>query len=148
MTDRAARRFDARIIERFGHTFTAIGIGLGLLALVGDCIALADESRATTELKAQIDQGHAIALANCSVCHAIGLTDKSPTRINSNTAFRQLSERFPIPMLQEAARTGNISGHDEMPGFQFTMDEIKALLTYIDSMAPDDAHYIKQTQHP
>lgn len=29
-----------------------------------------------------------------------------------------------------------------MPGFQFTMDDINALLTYIDSMAPASAHYI------
>ena len=30
-----------------------------------------------------------------------------------------------------------------MPGFQFSMDDITALLTYIDSMAPADAHYIE-----
>jgi mono/diheme cytochrome c family protein len=127
---------------RTGPIRALVGIGLGLIPLLGNWAARADEPRAKTELEAQMERGHAIALANCSVCHAVGLADKSPTRINSNTAFRQLSERFPIPMLQEAARTGNISGHDEMPGFQFSMDDIRALLAYIDSMAPDDAHYL------
>ena len=112
------------------------------MSLFGDCVAVANSPQPRAELQAQVERGHAIALANCSVCHAVGLTDKSPTRINVNTAFRDLSERFPIPMLQEAARTGNISGHDEMPGFQFSMDDIRALLSYIDSMAPADAHYI------
>jgi hypothetical protein len=31
-----------------------------------------------------------------------------------------------------------------MPGFQFTMDDIKALLTYIDSMSPADARYLSE----
>jgi mono/diheme cytochrome c family protein len=145
-TDRAADQFKARVIKNFRQLSAASAIGLGLIPLVGNWVVFAGEPLTKSELQEQLERGHAIALANCSVCHAVGLTDKSPTRINSNTAFRQLSGRFPIPMLQEAARTGNISGHDEMPGFQFTMDDIKALLSYIDSMAPADARYIARPE--
>jgi mono/diheme cytochrome c family protein len=145
-TDRAREQFDARIFTSVRQTSGAVGICAGLMVLLGNCFVLADAPPTNSATQAQLERGHAIALANCSVCHAVGLTDKSPTRINANTAFRQLSERFPIPMLQEAARTGHISGHDEMPGFQFTMDDIKALLFYIDSMAPADAHYITRPE--
>jgi mono/diheme cytochrome c family protein len=140
----AVEQFEARIFRRH-REMSIVGISLGLISLLGNCVVLAEE-RTKTELQAQLERGHAIALANCSDCHAVGLTDKSPSRINANTAFRQLSDRFPVPMLQEAARTGSISGHDEMPGFQFRMDDIKALLSYIDSMAPADAHYITRPE--
>ena len=142
MTDRMAEEFGARAFEGTRRLTVIAGVGLGSVLLLGNFSALAKEPLAQTEHQARLERGHAIAVAKCSVCHAVGLTDKSPTRINTNTAFRQLSERFPIPMLRAAARTGNISGHDEMPGFQFTMDDITALLTYIDSMAPVKSRYI------
>lgn len=90
-----------------------------------------------------IERGRAIAEANCSTCHAVGTSDESPTRINVNTAFRNLYERYPIPMLVEAAKTGSISGHDEMPGFDFPLEDARALLAYIDSLAPGKPAYVQ-----
>jgi mono/diheme cytochrome c family protein len=87
-------------------------------------------------------RGQALAAVHCAECHAIGSEDQSPTSVNANTPFRRLSERFPIAMLVEAAQTGSISGHDEMPGFDFTMDEIRDLLAFIDSYASADKHYL------
>jgi mono/diheme cytochrome c family protein len=92
--------------------------------------------------EATLEKGRAIAEANCSPCHAVGLTDESPTRVNANTAFRILHERYPIPMLDEAAKTGSISGHDEMPGFDYSLEDARALLAYIDSLAPDKPGYV------
>ncbi len=92
--------------------------------------------------QATLEKGRAIAEANCSPCHAVGLTDESPTRVNANTAFRILHERYPIPMLEEAAKTGSISGHDEMPGFDYSLEDARALLAYIDSLAPDKPGYV------
>ncbi len=84
----------------------------------------------------QLEDGRDIAEAHCAPCHAIEKDDASPTRTNENTAFRDLYKRFPIEMLIKAAKTGSIEGHDEMPAFDFSMDEMNALLTYIDSLAP------------
>jgi len=95
-----------------------------------------------------IERGRAIAEANCGVCHAIGLDDASPTRVNVNTAFRKLYERYPIAMLEEAARTGYISGHDEMPGFDFSLEDAHALLAFIDSFAPDKPGYVTGNGKP
>jgi cytochrome c len=78
--------------------------------------------------------GEALAAAKCGRCHAVGQSDPSPQRIT--TPFRQLYERWPIEMLVEARKTGVIDGHDEMPGFHFTSEEIVALLRHIDSLGP------------
>lgn len=93
-----------------------------------------------------IARGRAIAEAKCSVCHAVGATDESPTRINVETSFRDLYKRYPIPMLEEAARTGSVSGHDEMPGFDFSPEDAHALLAYIDSLAPGKPGYVSGPQ--
>ena len=66
------------------------------LCLIAPAAAADDGDR---NFQATLEKGRAIAEANCSPCHAIGLTDASPTRVNANTAFRMLYERYPIPML-------------------------------------------------
>lgn len=101
------------------------------LCLIAPAAAADDGDR---NFQARLEKGRAIAEANCSPCHAVGLTDASPTRVNANTAFRMLYERYPIPMLEEAAKTGSVSGHDEMPGFDFALEDARALLAYIDSL--------------
>ena len=56
-----------------------------------------------------------------------------------------LYERYPIPMLEQAAKTGSVSGHDEMPGFDFGLEDARALLAYIDSLTPDKPGYVPRT---
>ena len=112
----------------------SIGVILFLLHVSASPLASANEK--DTEFRELVVQGRALAERSCSACHAVGLTDESPTSVNRNTSFRRLYERFPILMLTEAAKTGSISGHDEMPGFDFTINEVKALLAYIDSVTP------------
>ena len=86
-------------------------------------------------------RGQAIAAQKCSPCHAICRHDLRPHDIV--LPFRDFHERFPIPMLVEAKDTGVISGHDEMPGFDLSQSEIRALLAYIDSLAPNEQRYVK-----
>lgn len=90
----------------------------------------------------RLERGRLLAEAHCAVCHAIGLDDESPARANDDAPFRRLHERYPIPMLVEAAKTGSISGHDEMPGFDFPPEDMSALLAYIDSLAPGTTGYV------
>jgi mono/diheme cytochrome c family protein len=77
--------------------------------------------------------------AKCARCHAIGTADESPHRITP--PFRDLGKRYPITMLVDAARTGVIDGHDEMPMFELGPDDTRALLAYIDSLNPGVAGY-------
>lgn len=46
-------------------------------------------------------------------------------------------------MLADARATGVISGHDEMPMFEFTREEAVALLAYIDSLNPGKPSYLQ-----
>lgn len=81
--------------------------------------------------------GAVIAAGRCGRCHATGPNDASPQRITP--PFRTLHERWPVEMLVEAQKTGVIDGHDEMPAFDFSPEEITALLRHIDSLAPPGA---------
>lgn len=116
-----------------------LGLGAGLIFALAATLCVA--AGTGSDRQSLLQQGAAIAEAKCSICHAVGPTGDSPARANLDTPFHRLHERYPIPMLVEAAATGIISGHDEMPGFVFAMDEIEALLAYIDSLAPGNPGY-------
>lgn len=109
---------------------------LALVVTVTPVMAVSAKAEGTAE-DDRLQRGLALAAAHCAACHAIGRTDVSPTRINRNTSFRDLHERFPIKMLVEATTTGTIEGHDEMPAFDFSATEIVDLLSYIDSLSPE-----------
>jgi mono/diheme cytochrome c family protein len=79
-----------------------------------------------------VARGEALVRTNCSPCHAVGLTDKSPHP--DAPAFRTLSERYPIADLAEALAEGISTGHPDMPEFVATPDQIDAIIAYIRSL--------------
>lgn len=85
--------------------------------------------------------GSAIAAERCGKCHAVGAADASPHKIAP--PLRELHQDFPIPMIEEALRTGRVGGHDEMPMFDLGPDGVRALAAYIDSLNPGGPQYIK-----
>ena len=103
------------------------------LALSATCSAFAGLTAA---------DGARIAEAKCGRCHAVGAKDES--QYGMAPPFRRFHEAYPLDMLLEARHTGVVSGHDEMPMFDFTADEIRALLLHIDSLAPDTPGYIER----
>jgi cytochrome c len=144
--NRSVRRTSSWIIAAFMGNIMRIVLGrlecgkryrACLFGLVSASISFAGTAMAKEQ--SQLVRGEAIARSKCGVCHAIGKSDSSPTRINVDTSFRDLHQRFPIKMLLKAAKTGYIAGHDEMPGFSLSLSEITALLFYIDSLSPEGA---------
>ncbi len=91
---------------------------------------------------ADLSRGEQIAGRRCGACHAVDAKSPSPHKITP--PLRDLHLRFPIDMLIEAVNTGVVSGHDEMPMFQFSIDEARALVGYIDSLSPPTARYLKK----
>lgn len=89
--------------------------------------------------EAVLERGRAIAASKCALCHAIGRDDERPHAIV--IPFRDLHTRFPIDMLQQAMESLVIAGHDEMPMFELPRDDMRALLAYIDSLAPGKPGY-------
>lgn len=110
-----------------------------LIALVL-AVALAPAAAAQDDTSRLATRGFALVQRDCGACHATGLKDQSPHRITP--PFRILHERFPIPMLTDALKTGSIAGHDEMPGFDYGDDDIRAVLAYLDSLSPSGRRYL------
>jgi mono/diheme cytochrome c family protein len=92
------------------------------------CVASAREASATRETVAR---GRAIALANCSRCHAIGAKGTSPNP--ASPPFRTLASKYPLENLEEALAEGIVVGHGglDMPRFRFSPEQIEALLAYL-----------------
>lgn len=104
-------------------------------------VLVAPAAPALAQAPAKTD-GALIANGRCGRCHATGAKDESPQR--GVIPFRRLHERYPVDMLADAVRTGVIAGHDEMPMFEMTPDEVRALLMHIDALAPDKPGYISR----
>jgi cytochrome c len=96
-------------------------ISLLVLAISGS-IARADD----------IAAGQKLVEANCSRCHAIGLTDKSP--LAKAPPFREVVTRYPPESLGEALVEGIVTGHNEMPEFVFESDQAMEIIAYLESL--------------
>jgi mono/diheme cytochrome c family protein len=95
----------------------------------------AEEQQVTPEQRAALAAtGRKLAEERCQRCHAIDQTSASP-----NTAappFRELSDKWPPEDLEEALAEGIVTGHEEMPEFVFTTDEITAFIEFLDTLQP------------
>jgi mono/diheme cytochrome c family protein len=96
---------------------------------------------AAAQTSSILERGRALAARKCAPCHAVGRDDERPHAIV--TPFRELHTRYPIQMLVDALRTGIISGHDEMPMFELSREDMRALLAFIDSFAPRGRRYVR-----
>jgi cytochrome c len=79
-----------------------------------------------------LKQGQALVAKQCSRCHGIGRSDAS--RHPQAPLFRTLSKLYPIESLEEALGEGIISGHPDMPEFQFDADDVGAIIAYLKSI--------------
>lgn len=98
-----------------------------VLALAGAVPAQADD----------VESGRQIAEQLCQPCHAIGTSGESTH--GSAPPFREIASRYSVWTLQEALAEGILVGHEDMPQFKLTPEQIDALLTYMDTLSPDDA---------
>jgi cytochrome c len=79
-----------------------------------------------------LKRGEELLQKDCGKCHAIGRAGESPDK--EAPAFRTLSERYPIESLEEALGEGMMSGHPDMPEFQFDVDDVGAIIAYLKSI--------------
>lgn len=108
----------------------------GVLAAGLSAVALAAPAD-----RATLDRGRLIAEQLCGRCHATAESGASPHKITP--PFRELPERFPVEMLVEALKSGEISGHDEMPMFVLDAQDLQALFAHIDSFAAPGSRYLE-----
>jgi tetratricopeptide (TPR) repeat protein len=121
--DRDAAISDFRKALALDRSLTGAADGLKRLNAAG---ALAAETGA------MINQGKTLVEANCSRCHAVGLTGSSPNP--KAPAFRLLQQRHPVLALREPLSRGIVAPHDEMPDFKLMPEQIDAIIAYINSL--------------
>lgn len=76
--------------------------------------------------------GEELLQKSCASCHAIGRTGESPHK--PAPAFRTLGQRYPIESLEEALGEGIMSGHPDMPEFNFDADDVGDIIAYLKSI--------------
>ena len=80
----------------------------------------------------QVDLGHELLEQYCVGCHAIGRTGTSPHP--QAPPFRELHLRYDVEQLTEALVEGLVSGHPDMPEFEFDPEQAAGIVAYLKSL--------------
>jgi mono/diheme cytochrome c family protein len=87
-----------------------------------------------------VETGHALAVSECSSCHAVGAGGGSPA--TGAPSFASVAERYRNYRVDWELETISQVGHYRMPPKMLTSAEISALAAYIrtlDSAKPAEA---------
>jgi mono/diheme cytochrome c family protein len=99
--------------------------------VAGALVCFSNASSAQTS--EQAEAGHEIAERFCSRCHAIGPEGNSPHQ--SAPPFRLIVAKGNVENLEEALGEGIVVGHPDMPQFQFSPQNVGALVAYLKSLS-------------
>ena len=109
----------APILRLFALTLlTFVGIGPAFVAPAGE----------------PEDRGKTLLTRLCAGCHAVGRTGESPHR--GAPPFRTLGELYDIAELTDRMTDRLVSTHPDMPDFQFSEEDAKAIRSYLYSIQP------------
>lgn len=101
--------------------------------LLASCLVAVLAAAGVQQACAQSDkQGITLLTRDCGRCHAVGLSGASPR--TDAPPFRTLGTRYPIESLEEALGEGLMSGHPDMPEFQYDADEVGAIIDYLNAI--------------
>lgn len=121
------------MMRQSGHGIsTRTIILLGALMALPACSREAGTAPAAAEEAAAVLPGQEIAQNLCAGCHAIGLEGDSPHA--EAPRFRDLSEMYPVRLLEEALAEGIAVGHPDMPEFRLDSDQVEQLIQYLESI--------------
>jgi mono/diheme cytochrome c family protein len=83
---------------------------------------------------ASVAHGRALAATNCGACHSIDRSGASPNA--KAPPFRTLGQSYPIEDLEESLAEGIVTGHRQMPQFQFSPSDVDDLVAFLKSLQP------------
>jgi len=101
-----------------------------LLALAASLVAI--PASAQTSMETQIENGHAVAVKECSGCHAVEAAGKSPRY--GAPEFRHILARYHSNTLRVELVEGIKIGHRNMPRFSFDPAAVDDLIVYLQSI--------------
>jgi cytochrome c len=107
--------------------------------LLGGCMDDLDSTAAAGSqdtTRAMMEDGEALAKANCASCHAIGRTGMSPNP--KAPAFRLVLRRYNEDMLRTELADGMRVAHAPMPEFQFRPEAVDSLIVWLRSIQVQD----------
>jgi mono/diheme cytochrome c family protein len=84
------------------------------------------------ELTPHERRGQVLVTRLCASCHAVGRTGVSAHP--EAPLFRALGRRYKIEALEEPLAEGILTGHPDMPEFQFTAEEVGAVIAYLNAI--------------
>lgn len=76
--------------------------------------------------------GRTLAVEKCGGCHGIAPGDLSPNP--DAPPFKAVVQLYPPETLEEALAEGIMVGHDDMPAFEFTPDQVEQLVAYLKTL--------------
>lgn len=79
-----------------------------------------------------VEAGAHIANTFCAKCHAVGMTGKSP--FETAPPFRTFQQKWPLEDLEEALAEGIVVGHEAMPAFELSENQIANLIGYLHTL--------------
>jgi mono/diheme cytochrome c family protein len=79
-----------------------------------------------------IRRGKAFAQANCSYCHSIDRSTRSPRR--AAPPFRTLHKQYPVETLEDALAEGMSTGHPRMPEFRLDSGQVADFISFLKSL--------------
>ena len=74
-------------------------------------------------------EGKELAEIHCARCHAVDKTGAS--KHSEAPPFRTFASKWPLESLEEALAEGIVTGHPDMPVFQFQPEQISALIEHL-----------------
>ena len=80
----------------------------------------------------QAARGYDLLRSNCARCHAIDADSASPNE--KAPPFRDVVKKYDPDALQEALAEGIVTGHNNMPEFEFDPDDVTAIIAYFDTL--------------
>lgn len=95
------------------------------------CCALGAPALAESD---PIALGQQLVADYCESCHNI--TDAGDSPHAEAPPFRTLHERYPVVWLSEGLVEGLVSGHEDMPEFEFDPIQAEAIVSYLRSLTP------------
>jgi mono/diheme cytochrome c family protein len=108
-------------------------IAVLVVATAGCALPVGLKSRASEPSPAAVvEDGRAIAEAQCAGCHAVGAFGASPRP--DAPPFRTILTRYRADVLEEELDNGIKLGHPDMPRFQLNPQGASALLAYLRSI--------------
>jgi cytochrome c len=79
-----------------------------------------------------VRRGKAFAQSNCSRCHSVDRTTRSPRA--AAPPFRTLHKRYPVETLEDALGEGLSTGHPRMPEFRLDPGQVGDFISFLKSL--------------